>query len=715
MNLSQLKPEDPQVALAKYAVNLVELAKKNKLEPTIGRQEEINRIIQILSRKTKNNPVLIGSPGVGKTAIIEGLAQRMARGDIPSNLKNKTIHQLDMGALIAGAKFQGQFEERLKAVLKCVEIANATIILFIDEIHLIVGTGRTEGAMDASNLLKPMLARGELRCIGATTADEHRKYIEKDAALERRFQKVYINESTVKETISILRGLKPRYEAYHGVHIHDNAIIAAAEMADRYIPDRFLPDKAIDLIDEASAAIQTEMASIPKELDDLNRNIMQIQIERAALKGEKEAKAKARLSELDNEFSLLTSQQKVMQQAWDKENQNIQKVKQQKLRLEQLTQELEQSQNKGDYSRAGEIKYSLLPATKKALAASQKLITNSKFIKEDVTEEEIANIVAKWTHIPVTKIAESERHKLMHLEDSLAKAVIGQDNALTQVAGAILRSRSGIKDPTKPIGSFLFLGPTGVGKTELAKALAETMFDNQNNLIHLDMSEYKERHSTSKLIGSPPGYVGYEQGGGLTEKVRLHPYSIILFDEIEKAHRDVYNILLQILDEGHLTDNLGHQVDFKNTIIILTSNLNQANLQSENNDVEVSNIREQLSQALSPELVNRIDNIVIFNALSRAKIKAIINLELQHLQTRLINSKDIQINFTKAVTEQILTAAYSRQFGARPIKHYISQNLENILAWQIIAEEIKPHQEYEMDYDAATSSYVIHMQAKIWN
>lgn len=712
MNLSQLKPEDPQEALEKYAVNLVELAKQNKLEPTIGRQAEINRIIQILSRKTKNNPVLIGSPGVGKTAIIEGLAQRMARGDIPRNLKDKSIHQLDMGALIAGAKFQGQFEERLKAVLKYVEIANTKIILFIDEIHLIVGTGRTEGAMDASNLLKPMLARGELRCIGATTADEYRKYIEKDAALERRFQKVAINEPTVTETISILRGLKSRYETYHGVHIHDNAIIAAAEMADRYITDRFLPDKAIDLIDEASAAIQTEMASIPQELDALNRQIIQIQIERAALKGEKEAKAKLRLTELDNEFHLRKSQQKVMQQAWDKENANIKEVKKQKVFFEQLTQELEQSQNNGDYSRAGEIKYSLLPATKKALQAAQKLIVNSKFIKEDVTEEEIAHIVAKWTHIPVTKIAESERHKLMHLEESLAEAVIGQDDALTQVASAILRSRSGIKDPAKPIGSFLFLGPTGVGKTELAKALAETMFDNKNNLIHLDMSEYKERHSTSKLLGSPPGYVGYDQGGHLTEKVRQHPYSIVLFDEIEKAHRDVYNILLQILDEGHLTDNLGHSINFKNTIIILTSNLNQANLQSEFNNLLTNNIREQLSKELSPELVNRIDNIVVFNALSKPKIKAIIQLELSHLADRLTNAKDMQVTFTKNVINEILNKAYSKQFGARPIKHFISQNIETILARKIIAKQMHKHHDYIVDYN---DEYTVSNKAKRWN
>ncbi|UZQ29083.1 MAG: AAA family ATPase [Spiroplasma phoeniceum] len=688
--------KDPKV-LEKFAKNLNKEALAGKLDPIIGREDEINRVIRILSRRTKNNPVLIGEPGVGKTAIVEGLAQRIVKGDIPSNLKNKTIYELDMGALIAGAKFQGEFEERLKAVLNKVKESKGDIILFIDELHLIVGAGKTQGSMDASNLLKPMLARGDLHCIGATTLDEHRLYIEKDAALERRFQKVVVSESTIDESISILRGLKERFETFHGVKIHDNALVASVNLSSRYITDRFLPDKAIDLIDEASATIKTEISSVPTELDNLNRRIVQLEIEKAALQKETDKASNERLVDIENELKPLKAKQQKLDIQWNSEKESITKLKNLKSQVEQLKKELEQAQLSGDFNRAGEIQYSLLPKLEKQLHEQEKKASGSHLLKEDVTERDIAAIVGKWTGIPVDRLVETEKAKLLNLSKILRCRVCGQNEAIQVVANAIIRSRSGIKDPNKPIGSFLFLGPTGVGKTEVARSLAYVLFNSEKQMVRLDMSEYMEKHSVSKLIGAPPGYVGHEQGGQLTEAVRRSPYSIVLFDEIEKAHPDILNILLQILEDGRLTDSLGKTVDFKNTIIIMTSNIGSEYLLNENNDGVGLLIQKELARKFKPEFLNRIDNVVTFNALSKDIIKEIIQKELAELTQRIENSKNIRISYSEKLLEKILNEGYAREFGARPIKRYIQQNLESLIAHAIISEEVQEEKTYTID------------------
>ncbi|ALA98254.1 ATP-dependent protease ATP-binding subunit ClpB [Spiroplasma kunkelii CR2-3x] len=688
--------KDPKV-LEKFAKNLNKEALAGKLDPIIGREDEINRVIRILSRRTKNNPVLIGEPGVGKTAIVEGLAQRIVKGDIPSNLKNKTIYELDMGALIAGAKFQGEFEERLKAVLNKVKESNGDIILFIDELHLIVGAGKTQGSMDASNLLKPTLARGDLHCIGATTLDEHRLYIEKDVALERRFQKVVVSESTIDESISILRGLKERFETFHGVKIHDNALVASVNLSSRYITDRFLPDKAIDLIDEASATIKTEIASVPTELDNLNRRIIQLEIEKAALQKETDKASNERLVDIENELKPLKAKQQKLDIQWNLEKESITKLKNLKSQVEQLKKELEQAQLSGDFNRAGEIQYALLPKLEKQLHEQEKQASGSHLLKEDVTERDIAAIVGKWTGIPVDRLVETEKAKLLNLSKILRRRVRGQKEAIQLVADAIIRSRSGIKDPNKPIGSFLFLGPTGVGKTEVARSLAYVLFNSEKQMVRLDMSEYMEKHSVSKLIGAPPGYVGHEQGGQLTEAVRRSPYSIVLFDEIEKAHPDILNILLQILEDGRLTDSLGKTVDFKNTIIIMTSNIGSEYLLNENNDSVGLLIQKELARKFKPEFLNRIDNVVTFNALSKDVIKEIIEKELAELTQRIENSKNISISYSEKVLEKILNEGYDREFGARPIKRYIQRNLESLIAHAIISEEVQEGKSYTID------------------
>ena len=690
-------PPDPnkdEKILEKYTINLNKQAELDKLDPIIGRSDEINRIIRILSRKTKNNPVLIGEPGVGKTAIVEGLAQRIVKQDVPRNLKDKIIYQLDMGALIAGAKFQGEFEDRLKAVLNKIKNSDNTIILFIDELHLIVGAGRTQGSMDASNLLKPMLAKGELRCIGSTTLDEHREYIEKDAALERRFQKVLVKESTVDDTISILRGLKERFEAFHGVIIHDNALVAAAKMSHRYITDRYLPDKAIDLIDEASAGIKTQIGSQPASLDSINRKIIQLKIEKAALKKEQDTNSLERLTTISNELKILENQAAVLNKQWKKESNEIKQLKDLKEKIEQLKMELDKAPSSGNFARAGEIQYSLLPKLYTSLKQAQKNNESNTLIREDVTEIEIANIVEKWTGIPVQKLVESEQSKILSLPQILQERVKGQSKAIQVLTDAILRSRSGIKDPNKPIGCFLFLGGTGVGKTEIARSLSDILFDSTRNMIRFDMSEYMEKHSVSNLIGSPPGYIGYEKGGRLTEAVRRKPYSIVLFDEIEKAHPDVINILLQIMDDGQLQDKLHKTIDFKNTIIILTSNLGSEYLMSEQNEDTGDLIQKELARVFKPELINRIDNVVTFNTLSRSVVKEIIERELNVLKTRVLDLKNINVNFTSQVSQKIFDESYSREFGARPIKRYIQQNIETALAAEIIRNKLKPHSNY---------------------
>ncbi len=693
----QYEPGKDTKVLEKFTKNLNKEALVGKLDPIIGREDEINRVIRILSRRTKNNPVLIGEPGVGKTAIVEGLAQRIVKGDIPSNLKNKTIYELDMGALIAGAKFQGEFEERLKAVLNKVKESNGDIILFIDELHLIVGVGKTQGSMDASNLLKPMLARGDLHCIGATTLNEHRLYIEKDAALERRFQKVVVSESTIDESISILRGLKERFETFHGVKIHDNALVASVNLSYRYITDRFLPDKAIDLIDEASATIKTEIASVPTELDNLNRRIVQLEIEKAALQKETDKASNERLVDIENELKPLKAKQQKLDIQWNSEKESITKLKNLKSQVEQLKKELEQAQLSGDFNRAGKIQYALLPKLEKQLHEQEKQASGSHLLKEDVTERDIAAIVGKWTGIPVDRLVETEKVKLLNLSKILQRRVRGQNEAIQVVADAIIRSRSGIKDPNKPIGSFLFLGPTGVGKTEVARSLAYVLFNSEKQMARLDMSEYMEKHSVSKLIGAPPGYVGYEQGGKLTEAVRRSPYSIVLFDEIEKAHPDILNILLQILEDGRLTDSLGKTVDFKNTIIIMTSNIGTEYLLNENNDGVGLLIQKELARKFKPEFLNRIDNVVTFNALSKDVIKEIIEKELAELTQRIENSKNIRISYSERVLEKILNEGYDREFGARPIKRYIQRNLESLIAHAIISEEVQEGKSYTID------------------
>ena len=689
-------PEDTYDVLKKYGHDLVEDARNKKLDPVIGRDDEIRNVIMILSRKTKNNPVLIGEPGVGKTAIAEGLALRIVRGDVPASLKDKTIFSLDMGALIAGAKFRGEFEERLKAVLSEIKKSEGKIILFIDELHTIVGAGKTEGSMDAGNLLKPMLARGELHCIGATTLNEYRQYIEKDAALERRFQPVLVAEPSVEDTISILRGLKERYEVYHGVKIQDAALIAAATLSDRYISDRFLPDKAIDLVDEACAMIRTEMDSMPIEMDELNRKIIQQEIAQAALKKEEDKLSKERLEAVTKELAQLREQFNSMKAQWDNEKTAISKVQKLREEIEQTGGEIERAEREYDLNKAAELKYGKLPQLKAELEKEEKLAEEaqqSSLLRDKVTEEEIAKVVGKWTGIPVAKIMEGEREKLLHMEDILHQNVVGQDEAVRLVSEAILRSRAGISDPNRPIGSFLFLGPTGVGKTQLAKTLAKTLFDDENNMVRIDMSEYMEKYSVSRLIGAPPGYVGYEEGGQLTEAVRRRPYSVVLFDEVEKAHPDVFNVLLQVLDDGRITDSQGRTVDFKNTIIILTSNLGSSYiLEGITPDGEISQqakdeVNALLKTSFRPEFLNRLDEIVFYKPLSRENIGSIIDLLMKDLQKRL-EAKQISLELTDRAKQLIIDEAYDPIYGARPLKRYLQSHVETMLGRKIIAGEI---------------------------
>ena len=689
-------PESTYDALKKYGTDLVQRARDNKLDPVIGRDTEIRNVIRILSRKTKNNPVLIGEPGVGKTAIAEGLAQRIVRGDVPDGLKDKTIFSLDMGALIAGAKYRGEFEERLKAVLEEIRKSEGRIILFIDELHTIVGAGKTEGSMDAGNLLKPMLARGELHCIGATTLDEYRKYIEKDAALERRFQPVQVDEPTVEDTISILRGLKERYEVFHGVRIHDSALVAAATLSNRYITDRFLPDKAIDLVDEACALIRTEIDSMPAEMDDIRRKIMQLEIEEMALKKEDDQLSKDRLAKLREELANLKDKFNEMKARWDSEKSSVDEVKNLKSRLEQLHADIENAQLHYEYEKAAKLKYSDLPALERQLAEAEKRSEERKadtMVHDTVTEEEIANIVAKWTGIPVAKLREGEREKILHLGELLHKRVIGQDEAVQKVTEAILRSRAGIADPNRPIGSFLFLGPTGVGKTELAKSLAECLFDDEHNIVRIDMTEYMEKFSVSRLIGAPPGYVGYDEGGQLTEAVRRKPYSVVLFDEIEKAHPDVFNILLQILDDGRITDSQGRTVDFKNTIIILTSNLgSQYLLDGIGEDGEISQsakdaVMAELRRSFRPEFLNRLDETIMFHPLTRQNLGGIIDIMVESLRRRLAD-RALKLEITDAAKQLIISRGYDPLYGARPLRRYLQSSVETLIARTILSGEL---------------------------
>ena len=687
-------PEDTYDVLKKYGQELVELARQQKLDPVIGRDTEIRNVIRILSRKRKNNPCLIGEPGVGKTAIAEGLAQRIVRGDVPENLKDRKVFSLDMGALVAGAKYRGEFEERLKSVLQEVKKSEGQIILFIDELHTIVGAGKTDGAMDAGNLLKPLLARGELHCIGATTLDEYRQYIEKDPALERRFQPVMVDEPTVEDTISILRGLKERYEVFHGVKIQDSALIAAATLSNRYISDRFLPDKAIDLVDEACAMIRTEMDSMPAELDDLRRKIMQHEIEEAALKKETDTLSAQRLAALQKELAEMREQFKAMKAQWDNEKSSIGKVQSIREQIEQTNAAIEMAEREYDLNKAAELKYGKLPELQKQLAEEEKKAeaagqTQDNLLRDRVTDEEIARIVARWTGIPVEKLVEGEREKLLGLEDILHKRVIGQSEAVTKVSEAILRSRAGIANPNRPIGSFLFLGPTGVGKTELAKALAQALFDDEKNMVRIDMTEYMEKFSVSRLIGAPPGYVGYEEGGQLTEAVRRHPYSVVLFDEVEKAHPDVFNILLQVLDDGHITDSQGRVVDFKNTIIILTSNLgSQYILEGIGEDGQISEDARKavdglLKSQFRPEFLNRLDEIVFYKPLTKAEIGGIVELQLDDLRKRLAD-KQLNLAVTDAAKDFIIEEGYDPIYGARPLKRFIQSRVETLIAKEII-------------------------------
>ena len=700
-------PEETYDALKKYGTDLVEMARKQKLDPVIGRDDEIRNVIRILSRKTKNNPCLIGEPGVGKTAIAEGLALRIVRGDVPEGLKNCTIFSLDMGALVAGAKYRGEFEERLKAVLQEVKKSEGRIILFIDELHTIVGAGKTDGAMDAGNLLKPMLARGELHCIGATTLNEYRQYIEKDPALERRFQHVLVDEPSVEDTISILRGLKERYEVYHGVEISDNAIIAAATLSHRYITDRFLPDKAIDLIDEACSMIKTEMESMPIELDEISRKIMQHQIEETALKKEKDEQSQKRLAQIQKEIAEMQSKFNEMKAKWENEKDAISKVQKIREEIEKVNSEIENAERNYELNKAAELKYGKLPELQKELKKEEEIAAKSKessLLRTKVTDEEITRIIAKWTGIPVAKLMESEREKILNLGNILHKRVIGQDEAVEKVTDAIVRSRAGIQDSRRPIGSFMFLGPTGVGKTELAKALAESLFDDEHNIVRIDMSEYMEKFSVSRLIGAPPGYVGYEEGGQLTEAVRRKPYSVILFDEIEKAHPDVFNVLLQVLDDGRITDSQGRTVDFKNTIIILTSNLGSEyilegiNNKGELTDEAKAKVEILLKQSFRPEFLNRLDEIVFYKPLTQTEIGKILDLLIADLNKRL-EDQQITIELTEKAKQYLVDNGYDPVYGARPLKRFVQKKLETLIAREIIKQTILPKQKVKVDYN----------------
>ena len=690
-------PEDTYDALQKYGQDLTELARQQKLDPVIGRDTEIRNVIRILSRKSKNNPCLIGEPGVGKTAIAEGLAQRIVRGDVPTTLKDRQLISLDMGALIAGAKFRGEFEERLKSVLEEVKKSDGRIILFIDELHTIVGAGKTEGSMDAGNLLKPMLARGELHCVGATTINEYRKYIEKDAALERRFQPVLVDEPSVEDTISILRGLKERYEVFHGVKISDQAIVSAAKLSNRYITDRFLPDKAIDLIDEACAMIRTEIDSMPQEMDEISREIMQKEIEEAALAKEDDEFSQRQLEHVQSELKELRDKFSGMKAQWEKEKSSIGKVQKLREEIEQVNADIERAQREYDLNKAAELQYGRLPELKKQLAEDEKLAEESRgqnsLLRDRVTEEEIARIVSRWTGIPVSKLVEGEREKLLRLESILHERVVGQDEAVTKVSEAILRSRAGIQDPNRPIGSFLFLGPTGVGKTELAKTLAQALFDDEKNIVRIDMTEYMEKHSVSRLVGAPPGYVGYEEGGQLTEDVRTHPYSVVLFDEVEKAHPDVFNILLQVLDDGRITDSQGRTVDFKNTIIILTSNLGSSYIQegidADGNlsDAARKQVDALLKTQFRPEFLNRLDEIVLYTPLTRSQIVEIMHLMIQNLEKRLADRR-LSVKITPAAEDYVIENGYDSAYGARPLKRFLQKSVETAIAKLLIAQYV---------------------------